>query len=187
MPPVAHIVQGALVPTVVGWVAAALIVVGGAGIFWGRGSAVEVVGWAVFGVAFCAAAAVIAMTALLPTSARITVRLAAPTGGALTSPVGVVVCGRDAASGAPTAAPDGSNVLVVLVDGREVSTERSGSFALQLSPGAHRLRVELVDAGHRVFSPRVFAETTLTVTSSGPLAASGNEPATTRLLCQTGS
>src|SRR5260221_8846138 len=120
----AHIVQGAPVPLAIGWVGAIFIALGGAGIFLGRGTALEVVSWIVFGVAFCAAATIIGLTMLLPTTARITLRLGSPASGGTTSPVSVVVCGRDATSGAAATAPDGTNVLVVVVDGREVSTAR---------------------------------------------------------------
>jgi len=165
----AHIVQGAPLPMAIGWVGAVFIALGGAGIFLGRGTALEVVSWIVFGLAFCAAATVIAITMLLPTTARITLRLASPASAATTSPISVVACGRDATSGAAATAPDGSNVLVVVVDGREVSTEHTGAFAVSMTTGVHRLRVELLDPTHRVFSPEVFVESTLTVTGAGPL------------------
>ncbi|HEV7677982.1 MAG TPA: hypothetical protein VGQ42_05405 [Candidatus Dormibacteraeota bacterium] len=167
----AHIVQGATLPTAVGWVSACLIAAAGLGIFLGRGSGVEVASWVVFGFAFCGAASVIAVTALLPTTAPITIRLAAPASGSTGSPVTVVVCGRRVDSGAPVAAPDGNNVLAVLVDGREAAIETTGSFALVVPAGTHQVRVELLTPDHHVFSPDVAASASVTVTGTQPLNA----------------
>jgi hypothetical protein len=171
VPPLAHIVQGAPLPTALGWVAAALIVAGGAGIFLGRGSAAEVMGWVVFAVGFCGAGAVVAVTALLPTSARISVSLAAGAPLAPGAPVDVSVCGRAVAGGAPASAPDGNNVLAVLVDGRETGVESTGHFAVLVPPGRHTLSVELLTNDHHVFSPRVTAATTVGGGGTGSLAA----------------
>jgi len=168
--PLAHIIQGAPLPIAIGWVGACLIAAGGAGIFLGRGTAMEVAGWIGLGIGFAAAATVIAITAILPTSAAISIRLAAPASGAVTSPLEVAVCGRTRA-GAPAPAPDGDNVLAVVVDGKETTIERTGSFAVAIPQGRHRLRVELLTRDHRVFTPRVAVETTITVTGEGPLIA----------------
>jgi hypothetical protein len=167
----AHIVQGAPLPTAVGWVSAFLIAAGGLGIFRGRGTRIEIAGWVVLGVAFCGAGSVIAVTALLPTTAPITLRLATPASGTVSSPVDVVVCGRTLAGGSPAAAPDGNNVLAVLIDGRETAIEATGSFAVLAPAGTHRLRVELLTADHHVFSPEVVADATIDVTGTRPLQA----------------
>ena len=170
MAPLAHIVQGASLPVAVGWASAVLIAIGGVGIFLLRGTAMEVVSWIVFGCAFCGAASVIAVTAVLPTSARISISLAEPGPGSVSSPVRIVVCAA-AADGSPVPAPDGDNVLVALVDGKEAALEQTGSFAVFVPPGQHRLRVELLTREHRVFSPEVTADAVITVTGVHPLAA----------------
>jgi hypothetical protein len=170
MLPLAHIVQGAGFPVALGWVSASLIALGGAGILLLRGTAMEVVSWIVFGCAFCCAASVIAVTAVLPTSARISISLAPPVSGSVSSPVRIVVCGAGA-DGSPVSAPDGDNVLVALVDGKEAALEQTGSFAVLVPPGQHRLRVELLTREHRVFSPEVTADALISVTGVHPLAA----------------
>jgi hypothetical protein len=169
--PLAHIVQGAPLPTALGWVAACLIAAGAAAIFLGRGGSVEVMGWITFAAGFCGAGGVVAVTALVPTSARITISLAAPAASPAGAPVDVTVCGRATAGGSPATAPDGSNVLAVLVDGRETAVENTGSFALLLPPGRHAVRVELLTNDHHVFSPRVAADATITVGGQEALAA----------------
>jgi hypothetical protein len=176
--PVAHIVQGAPVPTALGWVAAVLLAAGGIGIFAGRSSAVEVAAWAVFGVGFTGAGSVIALTMLLPTSARISISLAAPpASGTVSSPLDVTVCAR-ATDGSAATAPDGNNVLAVVVDGREAAIESTAHFAVAIPHGTHHLRVELLTADHHVFTPEVTADATLTVTSDQPLTSTA--PCTSR-------
>jgi hypothetical protein len=172
--PLAHIVQGAPLPTALGWGAAGLIAVGGAGIFMGRRTVMEVFGWAAFAVGFCGAGAVVAVTAVLPTSARIGISLAAPASAAVGSAVNVAVCGHAGAGGSSTvvAAPDGNNVLAVLIDGREAAIENTGRFALVLPAGRHQLRVELLTVDHHVFSPEVTADATVTVGGGGLLPVS---------------
>jgi hypothetical protein len=169
VPPLAHIVQGATLPTALGWVAAVLIASGGLAIFLGRGGAMEVVGWVVLGVAFVGAASIIAVTAILPTSARISISLAAPHSGAVSSPMQVVVCARDASSGVAASAPDGDNVLAVVVDGRELAVEHTGRFAVEIAPGRHALRVEMLTRDHVEFNPPVIADATITVDGTAPL------------------
>jgi hypothetical protein len=174
--PLAHIVQGAPLPIALGWGAASLIAVGGAGIFLGRGSVMEVTGWALFAVGFCGAGLVVAVTAVLPTSARISISLAAPASGAVSSLTNVTVCGRDTATGAPATPPDGNDVLAVLIDGRETAIETTGTFAVAVPAGRHQLRIELLTVDHHVFSPEVTADVTLTVAGTEPLASSPGCP-----------
>jgi hypothetical protein len=169
--PLAHIVQGSPLPVALGWAAAALIAAGGVAIFRGRGTVVEGMGWAAFALGFCGAGAVVLVTAVLPQSARISISLAQPTSGPVSSPLNVSVCGRVTATGAPAAAPDGNDVLAVLIDGREAATEKTATFALVVPPGRHRLRVELLTIDHYVFSPPVIADATVTVTGTQPLAS----------------
>ena len=170
--PLAHIVQGAPLPIALGWAAAGLIAIGGACIFRGRGTSMEAMGWAAFALGFCGAGAVVAVTAVLPTSARIGISLAAPASGPLSSPVNVTVCGRVTATGSSAAAPDGNDVLVVLIDGREAAIEKTSAFALVVPTGRHHLRVELLTVDHHVFSPEVTADATVSVVGVQPLRSS---------------
>ena len=167
--PLAHILQGSGLPIALGWVAVALIAAGGAAIFRGRGTAMEVAGWVTFAVAFFGAGAVVVVTSFLPTSAAITIRMVTPHSGPVASPLQLVVCGRDI-KGNPGPAPDGTNVLAVVLDGRELAVEHTGTFAVEVPAGRHHLRVELLTRDHYVFSPPVTADATITVDGTSPLA-----------------
>ena len=166
--PLAHILQGSGLPIALGWVAACLIAAGGAAIFLGRGTAMELVGWVAFTCAFFGAGAVVVVTAFLPTSAAIRIRMVAPHSGTVTSPLQIVVCGRDT-KGNPGPAPDGTNVLAVVLDGRELAVEHTGTFAVEVPAGRHHLRVELLTRDHYVFSPPVTADATIAVDGTAPL------------------
>ena len=166
--PLAHIIQGSGLPITLGWVSACLIAAGGAAIFRGRGTVLEAAGWVTFTLAFLGAGAVVVVTAFLPTTAAITIAMATPHSGTVTSPLQVVVCGRDI-KGNPGPAPDGTNVLAVVLDGRELAVEHTGTFAVEVPAGRHHLRVELLTRDHYVFSPPVTADTTITVEGAAPL------------------
>jgi hypothetical protein len=65
-------------------------------------------------------------------------------------------------------------MLAVLVDGTPVGTQASPVFAVEMTPGVHRLGVELVTAEHRAFSPPLAVTETLRVGHGrGPLASVG--------------
>jgi hypothetical protein len=168
----AHIVQGAPLPIALGWAAAGLIVLGGAGIFLRGRTAVEVIGWVALCAGFCGAGAVVAVTAVLPTSARISISLAAPSSSPVGSLVDVTVCGRATDTGASAPAPDGNDVLAVLIDGRETAIQSSASFALAIPPGRHHLRVELLTIDHHVFTPEVTADAVVTIAGAQRLVSS---------------
>lgn len=88
----------------------------------------------------------------------VSLRIVAPPPGAVVSvPVVVHVC--DGGS----ALPGGGRMLSYSVDGRQLLESRDALTALGLSPGRHRLRVELVTSDHREFAPPVLAQQDFTV------------------------
>lgn len=135
--------------------------------------------WRWIGGALCLAActAGLSMLAVYSGVAAPDVRLtlAAPAAASEpSSPVEIHVCGATAA-GAPVTLPGAGRLLAVLVDGRSIATEPTPLFAVALTPGAHRLQVELVDSAHRAFSPPVTVMLSLRVASGpAPLGAAGS-------------
>lgn len=107
------------------------------------------------------------VAAIQPGVAPYTLRIAAPSPGALVaSPVLLTVCGVRG-DGSELPATDSTHDLAVYVDGREVPTVDGWQFGEIVAPGRHTIRVELVSSSHQAFSPPVTASTDVTVAGGG--------------------
>ncbi|MGH7750802.1 MAG: hypothetical protein ACREQ5_39435, partial [Candidatus Dormibacteria bacterium] len=73
--------------------------------------------------------------------------------------------------------PGPGRLLAVVVDGRPAATEATSVFAVELSPGMHRIGVELVTSAHRAYSPALTVEVSVRIVPGvGPLAPAGSCP-----------
>jgi hypothetical protein len=107
------------------------------------------------------------VAAVQPGVAPYTLRIAAPSPGAVVaSPVLLTVCGVRG-DGSEVPATDSSHDLAVFIDGREVPTVDSWQFGEVVAPGAHTIRVELVSSSHQAFSPAATASIHVTAAADG--------------------
>jgi hypothetical protein len=170
--PLAHLLAPSSAPAALGWTVSLSLATGLCLLFLAR------TGWRWAGVALCLVAAGGALSMVVvgagPVRPDQRLRLVAPNlSSQLTSPVEIHVCAITSA-GSPVALPGPGRMLAVLVDGTPVGTEAAPVFAVEMTPGVHRLGVELVTAEHRAFSPPLAVAVTLRVgPGRGPLSSAG--------------
>jgi hypothetical protein len=171
--PLAHLLAPSSGPAALGWTVSLSLATGLCLLFLARS------GWRWAGAALCLVAAGGALSMVVvaagPGRPDLRLRLVAPNlSSELTSPVEIHVCGVTSGGGSPVALPGPGRMLAVLVDGTPVSTQASAVFALEMTPGVHRLGVELVTAEHRAFSPPLAVAVTVRVgPDRGPLSSAG--------------
>ena len=162
MPPLTHVLPPLSAPPGLEWAVSLGLATGLCAVFLCAGAA------RLAGAALCLAACVAGLSLLVagagPARSDLRLHVVATDGAA--SPVELRVCALTPA-GAPALLPGPDRLLALRVDGAAVMTETSPRFALMLSPGAHRVAVELVTAGHREFSPPISASVTVWVAPSG--------------------
>jgi hypothetical protein len=163
----AHVLPNNFVPISAQWGAIALAAVGGLGILRRRSAVLDTASWSAFSVGALAIVAMVGIAMFAPQPPGYSLSLAMAQQG--TSPMPVTVCARYP-SGSATKTPDGDHVLTVLVDGAQVGYQLISQFAVEMTPGHHRLRVELLSRDHREFNPVVAVDTQVTVTGTGPTA-----------------
>jgi hypothetical protein len=104
----------------------------------------------------------IALPAAPPAPRGVSLSIAAPPADAtVTSPLVVRVC----ATG--SSVPGAGRLLSISVDGRQVAEVNADSAALNVGPGEHTLRVELVTSAHREYAPPLLTHETVTVAGYG--------------------
>jgi hypothetical protein len=172
--PLAHLLAPSSAPAALGWTVSLSLATGLCLLFLAR------TGWRWAGAALCLVAAGGALSMVVvaagPVRPDLRLRLVAPNlSSQLTSPVAIHVCAITSGGSPVVALPGPGRMLAVLVDGTPVGTEASPAFAVEMSPGVHRLGVELVTAAeHRAFSPPLAVAVTLRVgAGSGPLSSAG--------------
>lgn len=176
MSPAAHILTDGGVRPAVTWAAVVVLAMGGAAILRGRGTVLEAVGWAGFGVSAATCGTLLVMAMRGPVAPPLSLSLLAPaTPARATAPLQVTVCAQTP-RGTAVAVPDGDHLLAVSVDGTQVSTELSSTFAVLVPSGDHLLRVELVTADHQAFSPAVAVEARVSVVGTAPISAAVSCP-----------
>lgn len=170
----AHVVGTTAIPAAVDWLAAAVMVAGTVGTIACRGrelrSAALVA--AVLGATTTVTLWIVAGSA--PASPGYRLSVAAPVrDAAVTSPVTLRLCGTDTA-GRRAAVPGGDRLVSVSVDGAQTVERPAATMALTLSPGQHRLHIEVLSVDHRQFAPPLAADVSISVTGTGALAARGD-------------
>src|SRR5205807_6067043 len=104
-----------------------------------------------------------------PSSPGYAISLAVPRDGAsVTTPVLVTACGRNP-DGTAAAVPGPDRVLSLFIDGRQTFETRTATVALQVGPGRHRLRVEVLTTDHREFLTPLQASVSIDVVGTGPV------------------
>jgi hypothetical protein len=94
----------------------------------------------------------------------LSLHIAAPVAGAtVTSPMVLRVCDGT------MSVPGGGRLLDISVDGRVVAEVSRDTASITAASGEHMVRVELVTAAHREYSPPVVTDETITVSGVGPL------------------
>lgn len=164
----AHVLSGNVIPEPAQWTAVGLIALGGLGVLRRRTRAVDAVSWATFTVGGVACLVMVGVGMLAPVPPAYSLSLAM--NSTRTSPVLMTACAKQP-DGTATKTPDRDHVLAVLIDGVQVATESSSTFAVTVPPGTHKLRVELLTRDHREFTPPLRVDTTISVV--GEAAPSG--------------
>jgi len=160
---VAHIVTPTLLPGFVPWLAAAALWGGllGAVAWRRRRRGVASAALAVAGLAATVLGFVDSATP--PKPPGFTLMLASPVDGtAVSSPVLVVACGRWP-DGSAAQVPGPGQLLLVLIDGVVASEGRLPNAAVDISPGRHSLRVEVITGNHAAYQPPVEVTSSVSV------------------------
>jgi hypothetical protein len=162
---IAHLLPSSILPDAAQWGAIGLTAVGGLGILKRRSNVLDLVSWATFSLGALAVVVMVGVAMLAPAPPPYTLSLTV--GPVVTSPVQVTACATKL-DGSATTTPDKDHVLGVLIDGAQVATESTSSFAVTATPGYHSLRVELLTRDHREFNPVVAVDAGITVTGVAP-------------------
>ncbi len=158
----AHIVGGG--PVWPQWVAGGVGLLGLIGALEARSQALRRVGGVVACAGLLTMVGACAALPSAPAAPNLSLRIAQPLAGSVVhSPVLVTVCANGAII------PGAGRRLSVLVDGRQVIEVNSESAAVQLGPGRHTIRVELVTIDHREFAPPVLTDEDVDVVGVAPL------------------
>lgn len=158
----AHVLPNNIVPAAAQWCAIAMIAAGGLGVMRRHQKLLDTASWGVFsvGAAGCLVMVGIAMVSPPAPGYRLSLALGAPA----TTHMQLTVCATNP-DGSAAKTPDADHVLAVLVDGAQVDSGTGNRFAVQMSPGRHTLRAELLTRDHREFNPAVAADVTVTVSA----------------------
>jgi hypothetical protein len=169
----AHVVAPSTVAGWVPWLAAALMYASALALAVARRGRRALLTAGGLGVAGTVAA--LALTPTVPAAPGYALRLAVAGDRPLTSPVLVTVCGRRP-DGSAVAVPDPQTLLAVFLDGRQVLETRRSPVAVEAGAGAHRLRVEVLTAGHVEFRPPLDSTLRIGVDGAGPLPSAAPCP-----------
>jgi MYXO-CTERM domain-containing protein len=162
---IAHVLSSNVVPEGAQWGAIGLTALGAFGILRRRRKVLDRLSWTTFAAGAIACVGMVGIAMLSPVRPVYTLSLALNADA--TSPVQVTACAQKS-DGSTATTPDGDHVLAVLVDGIQVATETTSSFAVTVAHGSHNLRVEVLTRDHREFNPVVAADAQVTVTGVGP-------------------
>jgi hypothetical protein len=129
------------------------------------------------------AAAGVGLTLLLgavvpgsPRSPGYVLRLLPAGGATVTSPVLLRLCAWYP-SGLAAAVPGGGEVLSVSVDGVERLTATAPTAAVDVPPGRHTVRVQVLTSAHVAYTPASAVQNVLSVTGTAPLPRAPSCPA----------
>src|SRR2546421_8162997 len=147
--PTGHVVAPGSGPGLIAWLPGAVAVVGI--IVLGFVPRLRRLGTGVAAAGFAGLVALNVVASSAPSPPGYAISLVAPRDGArVTSPMLVVACGRNP-DGSSATVPGPDRVLSFFVDERQTFESRTATVALQMSPGRHRLRVEVLTSDHREF------------------------------------
>jgi hypothetical protein len=164
-----HIVTTGGLPGLVGWLVAAVLAGSAAVAVLGRSPRLRIAGLVAAIAAGSTTVALWILTPLAPSPPGYALRFGSPVASAaVSSPVDVEVCGR-MADGTSAAVPGPGRLVSMSVDGRQVAERAGGTLILEITPGSHRIRAEVLTADHRQFSPPLAIETSVVVVGLGVL------------------
>ncbi|HXA29302.1 MAG TPA: hypothetical protein VN193_11220 [Candidatus Angelobacter sp.] len=171
---IAHILSPGGAPAVVPWLTALALFGGLLGVLLSWSDRRRRALFTALAVAGLAGTAAVYLTKpSIPQSPGFAISLAGLDGRTTTSPVAIRVCG--VASGSAKV-PGPGQLLLIRVDGAQVTEMGADTVALTMAPGRHRIDAVLITADHRGFQPPVAAAATVVVTGSGPIAAAPGCP-----------
>ena len=98
-----------------------------------------------------------------PTRPGYSISIAEPQPGVVLSSRFTVTVRGQHPDGSSAEVPGGDQVVYVALDGRQVALARAASVSVQALPGAHRLRVEILAADHREFTPPISVDLPIVV------------------------
>jgi hypothetical protein len=168
---IAHIVSS--LPLPLQWALALLIFGGGLLVFAVRRLALRIAGGVA---ALCGAGALVASWIFSPAllvAAPYSVRIVTPSPGAdVGTPLLLTVCGVPA-SGRLVPATSSQYYLAVILDGVQAPTVDVWHVPVDLSPGRHKVEVELVSPSHQSFNPPATFTETITVVPGAAVTGPG--------------